>query len=261
MRPIHPGIATVLVMAAFTPLHAQTGPDALTPGQIALACAPAPAAEPPAEAPRLLGAQDTLLHTLLAPQDLLVVGGGTQAGLQLGQQFFIRRPPSAYTGRPGGAYMGRASGPTASTTAGWLRIVALNETTAIGTVEHVCGAIFRGDVLVPFEAPSVAADSDDDAAGELDFTSLARVLAAPENHVSAAPGEYVVIDRGRDHGIEAGARLAIYRDLRAPGMPLAALGEAIVMSSGTSAAVIRITRARDAVLTGDYLVGRKQPPK
>src|SRR6266542_6956295 len=101
MRPMHPGIATVLLMAAFTPLHAQTGPDALTPGQIALACAPAPAAEPPAEAPQLLGAQDTLRHTLLDPRDLLIVGGGTQAGLQLGQQFFIRRQPGAYMGRRG----------------------------------------------------------------------------------------------------------------------------------------------------------------
>jgi hypothetical protein len=258
MRPIHPGIATLLVMAALTPLHAQTRPDSLTPAQIALACAPAPPAEPPAEAPRLLGAQDTLRHTLLAPQDLLIVGSGTQAGLQLGQQFFIRRQPGTYRGRPGGAYMGRASGSMTSTTAGWLRIVALNETTAIAAVEHVCGAIFRDDVLVPFEAPAVPADADDNAGGELDFTSLGRVLAAPENHVSAAPGEYVVIDRGRDHGIEPGARLAIYRDLQSPGMPLAALGEAIVMSSGMSAAVIRITRARDAVLTGDYLVPRKK---
>jgi hypothetical protein len=258
MRLIHPGIATLLITVASTPLHAQTGSDSLTPAQIALACAPMPAAEPPAEAPRLLGSQDTLLHTLLAPQDLLIVGGGTQAGLQLGQQFFIRRQPSAYTGRSGGTYMRRTSGSTTSTTAGWLRIVALNETTAIGAVEHVCGAIFRDDVLVPFEAPSVPAESDEHAMGELDFTSLARVLAGPEHHVSAAPGEYVVIDRGRDHGIEPGARLAIYRDLRSPGMPLAALGEAIVMSSGMSASVIRITRARDAVLTGDYLVPRKK---
>jgi hypothetical protein len=253
-------ITTVLLAAASTPAHAQAGADSLTPAQIALACAPGPAGEPPPGAPRLLGSQDTRPHALLDPRDLLVVGGGTQAGLQLGQQFFIREAPSAGPGRYGGApYMGRAAHFTVSTTVGWLRIVALSEATAIGAVDHVCGAIFTNDVLVPFEAPSVPADSErDEESGDLDFGSMARVRAAPENHVSAAPGEYVVIDRGRDQGIEPGARLALYRDVRVPGMPLAALGEAIVMSSGTNEAVVRITRARDAVFTGDYLVPRKK---
>jgi hypothetical protein len=151
--------------------------------------------------------------------------------------------------------MGRAP---SVVTAGWLRIVALNETTSIAMVDHACGAIFQNDYLEPFEPPSVPPGTDRaDSTGELDFTSLARVVAGPENRSTAAPGDYVVIDRGTEQGVVAGGRLAIYRDVRVPGMPLAALGEAVVMSSGQNGAVIRINRARDAVMTGDYLVPRQ----
>jgi hypothetical protein len=251
MGLIRIGISTLMITATLAPLNGQTGPNTLTPAQIALACAPPATAEPPpGNAVRVLGAQDTRPRTLLSPQDLLIVGGGTDNGLQLGQQFFVRRAR-----RADGVYMRRVSG---STTAGWLRIVALNETTSIAVVDHACGAIFRNDYLEPFEAPSVPPDTDrNDSTGEPDFTSLARVVTAAENRVSAAPGDYVVIDRGADLGFEPGARVAIYRDVRATGMPLAALGEAVVMSTGRNTAVIRISRARDAVLVGDYLAPRK----
>jgi hypothetical protein len=222
---------------------------------------------PPANAPRLLGAQDTLPHILLSPQDLLVIQGGTDAGLRLDQQFFIRRVRRTYAARGGGAYgsMSGSPGPVPTTTtmpvittAGWLRIVALNEARSIARVDYACGAIFAGDYLEPFQAPVVPPDAErDDSTGELDFTSLSRVVSGPENHLTAAAGEYVVIDRGADQGIVPGAGLAVYRDLRNPGMPLIAVGEAVVMTTGKNTAVIRINRARDAVFVGDYLVPRK----
>jgi hypothetical protein len=254
MALIRVGVSISLVALGLTPLHAQQAPDSpesLTPAQIALACAPpASAATAPANALRILGTQDIHPRTLYSPRDLLVIGGGTGAGLRLGQQFFIRRAIRVADG-----YMSR--GPS-TTTAGWLRLVALNETTSLAMVEHVCGAIFQNDYLDPFELPSVPPGADrDDSTGELNFSSMARVVVGPENRRTAAPGDYVVIDRGTDHGVAAGGRLAIYRDVRVPGMPMAALGEAVVMSSGPTVAVIRINRARDAVMAGDYLVPRK----
>jgi hypothetical protein len=252
--------AVSLTAISLAPLSAQAPPDVLTAAQTALACGPPPSVEPPApNAPRILGAQDSSPRTLLGPQDLLVIGGGTQAGLQLGQKYFIRRAAGANIGRPADAYgyMGHRGRPI-NVTAGWVRIVALNETTSIAMVDHACDAIFQNDYLEPFEAPSVPAAADrQDSTDELDFTSLARVVAGRENRHIAAPGDYVVIDRGSDHGLAAGERLAIYRDVRIPGMPLAALGEAVVMSSGRNTAVIRINRAGHAVMTGDYLVPRK----
>lgn len=270
MRLVLAIVSALIAAGGVTPLSAQR--DSLTPAQIALACALAPGAPAPAGAMRILGAQDPLPHTLLAPHELLMIGAGTGAGLHLGQQFFIRHARRA--GVYGGGYLGgeRAAvspmrpssqgsrsriGPLAET-AGWLRIVAVNQTTAIASVEHACDAIFQGDYLEPFEPPEVPPDADrDDSSGEPDFTSLARVTGAPEGHLAAGPGEYVVIDGGRNQRIEPGARLALYRDLRTPAMPLTPLGEAIVMWAASDTGVVRINRARDAVLVGDYVVPRR----
>jgi hypothetical protein len=40
-------------------------------------------------------------------------------------------------------------------------------------------------------------------------------------------------------------------------MPLASVGEAVVLSTGKTLALTKITRARDAVLSGDYVAPRR----
>jgi len=78
----------------------------------------------------------------------------------------------------------------------------------------------------------------------------------------------MLIDRGSDHGVMPGSRFAVYRDIGSAAMyrdgggavavPLASVGEAIVITTSATIALTRITRARDAVITGDYVVPRKQ---
>jgi hypothetical protein len=70
-------------------------------------------------------------------------------------------------------------------------------------------------------------------------------------------GGYVLIDRGTDQGVTAGERYAIYRDIRSAGMPLASVGEAVVLSTGKTLALTKITSAHDAVLSGDYVAPRR----
>ena len=48
-------------------------------------------------------------------------------------------------------------------TSGWVRVVAVNDTTALVSPEHTCGDIRAGDFLEPFVAPIVQ-EGDDDAA-------------------------------------------------------------------------------------------------
>ena len=40
-------------------------------------------------------------------------------------------------------------------------------------------------------------------------------------------------------------------------MPLASVGEAVVITVGPVVSLMRITRARDAVLSGDYVAPRR----
>jgi len=66
----------------------------------------------------------------------------------------------------------------------------------------------------------------------------------------------MLIDRGADQGVAPGARFAVYRDVHA-GVPLSSVGEAVVVSIGKTMSLARITRSRDAIVSGDYVVARK----
>jgi hypothetical protein len=95
------------------------------------------------------------------------------------------------------------------------------------------------------------------ATGELDFDHPVRVLNGELMRHSGGTGDFMLIDQGAGAGAAVGAHFAVYRDLLEPGLPLTEIGEAVVMSVGPKLSVVRITRARDAVITGDYAVPRK----
>jgi hypothetical protein len=253
MKPYRILAAIALLTLGASAAYAQSPVDSLSPLQIALACAPPPATSSgtPVRALRVIGAQDAAARSLFGQSDLLVINGGTEKGLQIGQQFFLRRRSTF-----GSAAGDRA--PRLIRTAGWLRIVAANDATALAAVEFGCDGILLGDYLEPFVAPVPPAGADKaDTSGDLDFTSLGRILAGDEERVNGGTGEYMLIDRGEDQGVTPGARFAVYRDLRVGGVPLSAIGEVTVVSTGPTMAVVRVNQARDAVQTGDLLVPRR----
>ena len=244
-------LAAALVVCTAPGALAQTEERTLTPLETAVACAPPTSFDLQNDKLRITGSQDTVPRTVFGEKDLLVLNGGAGSDVQLGQRYFIRRPiyfgTTRMTARPEGML-----------TLGWVRIVAVNDATAIAAVEHFCSAIFSGDMLQPFVRPSLPADADQDvASGKPDFSSLGRVLFGVENHSTGGGGDLMLIDRGSDQGVTPGARFAVYRDVRAPGVPLSSVGEGIVVSIGKTMSLARITRSRDAIVTGDYVVPRK----
>jgi hypothetical protein len=175
----------------------------------ALACAPSMTLVPEqarVHPLRVLGAQDTVPRALMGPRDLVVVNAGTGAGVQLDQRYSIRR---AYEfGRPKKGQL-----QTIHTT-GWLRIIAVNQTTAIAQIEQVCDGVVAGDYLEPFVAPAPLPESSDSAPGTLDFSALARVVFGDEERRMAAPGDFLMLNRG-SAPLVPGMRVAVYRDLMA----------------------------------------------
>ena len=222
--------------------------------QLKAACAPRAAhldlVEP---GNRLLvsGAQDTVARNLIGPSDLVVIAGGLDRGVQLGQQFFVRRDP---------AVSRDAVGLRGITTAGWLQVVAVNDSTAIATIEHVCDGIEVGDFLEPYVSLVLPPDIvRTDTAGELDFSAPARVLFGDNERPSGGPGDFMIADAGTSSGVVPGDRLGIFRDVRQPGTPPAAVGEAVIVFADSETSVFRITRARHFVDSGDFLVPRRRP--
>jgi len=244
-------MTAAVVIAAAAPAAAQSDATALSPVQLAIACAPPPTfAGQPAHARHIVGSQDTAPRSVFGGHDLVVLDGGTREGLQLGQSFFIRR-----ANRFGMTGPGRGRG---ARTLGWLHLVAVNDTTAIAQVDHTCGAVIAGDYLEPFIAPAMPAGLDAaDSTGEPDFADMGRIVNGSEDRRTFGDGDFALIDRGSEKGVAPGQRFAIYRDLRVGGLPLASVGEAVVISTGPSVAVARITRIRDAVIEGDYIAPRK----
>ena len=242
-------IATILLTCTATAARAQSGGESLSPLAIAVACAPPPSFDDvPSNALRVVGSQDSTPRALFGNRDLLVVSGGSAAGVQLGQEFFIRRQNMS-----GGRWAQRGA-----MTLGWLRVVAVNETSAVGLVDHVCNGIVTDDYLEPFVMPDLsAAFEKNDTTGEPDFGVLGHIVAGSENREAVGTGDLVLIDWGQDQGLTPGARFAIYRDVGLGRLPLASVGEGVVVSTGSSMALTRVTRARDVVYSGDYIALRK----
>jgi hypothetical protein len=245
-------LAVAVATAAANAVGSQTADDrALTPLETAVACAPPPSVEFKTDGLHVTGSQDPVARLAYGDKDQLVLSGGTEAGVQLGQRYYIRRPTFFGMNRTVSAR------PQGMLTLGWVRVVAVNDRTAIASIEHFCSAIYNGDYLEPYAPPSVPADADRDVpGGEPDFSTLGHVLYGNESGTSGGRGDLMLIDRGSEQGVAPGTRFAVYRDTRS-GVPLASVGEAVVVSIGKTMSLARITRSRDAVVTGDYVVPRK----
>lgn len=161
-RPVLILSAIALAICARS-VHAQS--VSLSVSAATIACAPSlVTALPSADSLRIVGNHDSDLRSLFGPQELVVISGGAQAGVQLGQEFFIRRPFA----------FGRSSSPEWHSihTAGRLRIVAVNDTTAVAQVTSACDGIQAGDYLEPFVAPvAPAAVTNAGGSATLDFSS------------------------------------------------------------------------------------------
>jgi len=269
MRPTRIVFAVAVlsaVAAVAAPAGAQEPP--LPPLAVATACAPPPTTNAPDDVLHVVGSQDTVARGLLGRSDLIVVDGGTAKGVQLGQRYFVRS-----SSRLGSGFAG-AFGPQPVRTAGWIRIVAVNDTTAIATAEHLCGtAVATGDYLEPFVAPEVPEGADrTDTSGTPDFTAAGRVLFGDRDRSIGGPGEFMLIDRGTDQGVTAGTRFAVYRDVEANQvkalrptadihLPLTRVGEAMAVEIGRSMSLVRIIETRDAVMSGDLVVPRAAAPR
>jgi hypothetical protein len=239
-------LSTIMVLAHAGLAQAQSGGSPLSAAEVATACAPTQMMTPPTPTLRIVGTQDTAPRGLIGPQELVIVDGGTQAGLQIGQAYYIRRE-YWFGSTPS------KTGPRTITTVGSLRIVSLNETTAIGQIDLTCEGVFAGDYLEPFTRPVAIAGEPGAPFSTLDFSSLARVMFGKEERRMGATGEFMLLERG-NATLEVGTRVAVYRDLHSPGLPLTAVGEGVIVSLSNGAPLMRITAAREAVESGDYVV-------
>jgi len=190
----------------------------------------------------------------LATGDVVYIDGGAAAGLDPGELLTVvsvrdkvvhPRDRKRVVGRFY-RYRGR------------VRILSVQDETAIGEILDSCGPINVGDRLRPFEPqpvplgrrtrmrpinlPVTAAELED----------AATILRSDDPVVSMGQGTLVFIDRGAEDDVLPGDQYTIYRENK-PGLPPVVLGEVAILSTEDHTALGRVLEARYVVYAGDRL--------
>ena len=229
-----------------------------------VACAPALAPDKrdkQIEQPlRVVGVQDPAVRELFGPGDTLVISGGSDAGIQPGQRFFVRRVVPAIT----------TTGPTPPSTihtTGWVQILGVDTMVSTATIVHACDGIQFDDYLEPFEAPMIAARPVPGNTPHYD--NMGHIVTGIEGVHTAAPGNLMTIDRGTDAGVVLGQRYLVFRNKRdqhldmtgrskafaatAANAPLVEIGEVLVVAVRAGDATVQVVTARDPISNGDLI--------
>lgn len=216
---------------------------------LSLACAPTAATSAPTATLYISGSQDTQVKDTLAQGDFVTITGGTNQGLQVGQEFFVRRLLA-----PRGTVS--AQNPGTTRTVGWVKVYAIDDDLALATITHTCDALRVGDYLEPLALPTPRKAEAPRGKPERDY---ARVILGNERRTEFGPGDYLVIDRGTEQGIAPGTQFVIYRwRTKAPENFLAAIAEGVAVEVQAGTATVNVTSSRDAVKTGDLVAMRKE---
>jgi hypothetical protein len=233
--------------------HGPWGHLPIFPSSLACADLPVFGAGVP-DAPRIVAAQDgnAELRTVFADPDVLTLDRGTGAGVQVGQQFFVRRllkGPSRSDISP--------RFPGFIHTVAWIAVTAADERFALAKVSRACDVIRAGDYLEPFAMPALPTAFA--PAGKVQWPDMAKILYGRDGRGSMANGDIFSIDRGSSKGLTAGTRMVFYRDIRRGG-PLVEVGEGITVAVTPEVATVVATSVKDTLRTGDWVAIRSAEP-
>jgi hypothetical protein len=248
-------LATAALLTAVTgPALAQRGPApagklGVAPDVLAAVCAPRPAFDMPDQSLRVTGGQDGFVRRSFAPGDLVTINGGTQNGIEVGQEYFVRRMQIEASQRPS------RTNPASVRTAGWIKVYAVDEEMSLATIVHACDTIDINDYLEPFVMPEVPKASTTTAKPQRD--NYGEVLFGVDYRRAFGKNDFFIINRGSDHGVEPGDRFVVYRNKHQAENFLFELGEAVAIEVTPETSTLQATVARDYFAAGDLVAIRK----
>ena len=246
-------LSVALGAEALAKAAAQKGPPPAStnlPAEVlSLACSPTLVYEAPPTPLRVTGGQDSIDRPTFSPGDLITINAGTDNGIDVGQEFFVRRVVATNLGA-----VSRRN-PATIRTAGWIRIYAVDRRMSLATITHACDTIDVNDYLEPYVVPQVPAISADTLPAQRD--NYGRILVGNDRRRTFGRDEYFIVDRGSDHGVQVGSHFVVYRDHRRTGNFLFELGEAVAVNVKSESSTLRATVTRDAFIEGDWVALRK----
>jgi len=248
-------VAAAAILAAVSPVVAQKGPAAttthLSPEILSLACAPRATFEEPSTAMRITGGQDSFVRLSHAPGDLVTINAGKKNGIEVGQEFYVRRLQVNEL-----AQVTKETPATIRTT-GWIKVWAVDDEWSLTTITHACDSIEIGDFLEPFALPTLPTISKDRLKPERN--NYARVLGGDDRRATFGTGDYLVIDHGSEQGIQSGSQFVLYRNKKQDQNFLYILGEGVAVDVKPTLTTIHVTQSIDAIQKGDLVALRRIP--
>jgi hypothetical protein len=216
---------------------------------LALVCAPTITYEVPEVPLRVSGGQAQAVRVAWSPGDLITINAGRNNGIQVGQEFFVRRLQKERD-----QVVSRET-PGTVRTAGWIRVYAVDDEMSLATIQYACDTVDVGDYLEPFELPTALPRAPKQ--GKPEKGNYARVLSGSDRRFTFGAGDFIVIDRGKDHGIVPGSQFVVYHDKKEPGNFLHEVAEAVAVEVRESSATLHLTVSRMVVSINDYVSMRK----
>lgn len=189
----------------------------------------------------------------LSTGDIVYLDGGRARGMSPGALFTVVQPQrqvvhpvtKQVTGRYY-HYLGR------------IRVLSVQEETAIGEIVFSCDPILVGHQLRTFEPEPVplgrlgALRPVNYPEPEEDLKDNPVILFTQDDLVSIAEDHVVYIDRGEDAEVTPGDMYTIYRKNR-DGLPPIVIGELAVLAVHKNSSLAKVVESRYAVFVGDWL--------
>ncbi len=194
----------------------------------------------------------------LATGDIVYLDGGRAKGLTPGSLFTAIRRGDRVRHPLFGDVLGRYYGYL-----GRVRVLSVQEDTAIAEVVHSCDPIPVGAPLRPFEEEPVPLGRRaglrpvNFPATPQELEGAPSIVFAKDGIVTLGQDHLVFIDRGEEEDVTPGDLYTIYR-LNRPGIPPLVIGELAVLSVGRRTSLARIIEARGSIFLGDRLQAKKQ---
>ncbi len=189
----------------------------------------------------------------LSTGDIVYLSGGSEGGMSAGQIFTVVEPGHEVIHPVSGHLFGRFY-----RYLGRVRVLSVQEKTAIAEIVHSCDPVTVGARLSAFQAEPVPLGRRT-AMRPINYpTEAAKLADAPaivyskDDIVSLGEDHVVYIDRGADADVTPGDIYTIYR-MNRPGLPPVVLGELAILSVHPKSSVARIVRSRYEIFVGDRI--------
>jgi LysM repeat protein len=183
-----------------------------------------------------------------ADGDIVYLDGGSEDGVQAGQEFFLVIPGRVVRHPATGAVLGRLY-----TYVGHARVLCVQEHSATAEIVAACDAVPLGAKAKPFDpipipmsvlTPPVTVC--DPASGK----PTGYIIYAKEEAETFGVDHVVLVDLGEADQVTPGTILTVFIDNPVPGLPRRAIGELGVLTAGDHWAAAKVIRSREALQVG-----------